>query len=152
MNLTYVPAKESDIEPLFHLSKDLIDRYENISQINYPKVLSWVLNKIKKNINEYNCIFRDSQKVGYYRFHSVDEKMELDDIYVFSPYQNQGIGSEIIRKCIAETGLSIFLYVFIQNTKAVSLYKKLGFRITETIKDSRYTMERAVDAIEEVFK
>lgn len=142
MNLTYVPAEVRDIEPLFQLSKDLIDHYENISQIDYSKVLSWVLNKIEKHISEYTCVFLTNQKVGYYRFHSVDRKMELDDIYILPPYQNQGIGSEIIRKCIAQTGLPIFLYVFIKNTKAVSLYKKLGFQITETISESRYIMER----------
>ncbi|MDT8719697.1 GNAT family N-acetyltransferase [Clostridium sp. 19966] len=142
MNLTYGPAETADIELLFQLNKDLIDRYENISQINYSKVLSWVRNKIEKHIDEYTCIFQDNQKVGYYRLHSADEKMELDDLYVLSPYQGQGIGSEIIRKCIAETDFPIFLYVFIQNTKAVSLYKRFGFRITETIKDSRYIMEK----------
>jgi ribosomal protein S18 acetylase RimI-like enzyme len=142
MNLIYASAEEKDIEPLFQLSKDLVDRYENISQIDYSKVLSWVLNKIEKHISEYTCIFRENQKVGYYRFHFIDGKMELDDIYILPPYQNQGIGSEIIQKCIAETNLPIFLYVFIQNTKAVSLYKKFGFRITETIRDSRYFMER----------
>ncbi|BAL01090.1 putative acetyltransferase [Oscillibacter valericigenes Sjm18-20] len=148
MNLIYVPAEESDFEPLFRLSKGLIDRYENISQIDYFKVLSWVGNKIEKNISEYTCIFRDSQKVRYYRFHCMDEKMELDDIYIFTPCQGQGIGSEIIRKCISETGLSIVLYVFIQNMRAVSLYKKLGFRITETIRDSRYIMERKLGAFQ----
>ena len=142
MNLNYVSAEESDIEPLFQLCKDLIDQYEDISQIDYSKVLSWVLNKIEKYISEYTCIFRDNHKVGYYHFHSVDGKMELDDIYIFLPYQNQGIGSEVIQKCIAETSSPIFLYVFVRNTRAVSLYKKLGFRITETIGDSRYIMER----------
>lgn len=68
--------------------------------------------------------------------------MELDDLYILSPYQNQGIGSEIIRKCIAETDFPIFLYVFIQSTRAVSFYKRLGFRITENIRNSRYIMER----------
>lgn len=142
MNLIYVPAQVRDIEPLFQLNKDLIDHYENRSQIDYSKVLSWVLNKIKNHISEYTCIFLANQKVGYYRFHSVNEKMELDDIYIFPPYQDQGIGSEIIRKCIAETDLPIFLYVFIKNTKAVSLYKKLGFQIVETVRESRYIMER----------
>lgn len=142
MNLTYAPAQKDDIEPLFQLSKDLIDQYENISQIDYSKVLSWVRNKIEKHIGEYACILRGDKKVGYYRFHPAEGKMELDDLYVFSPYQGQGIGNEIIRKCIAETDLPIFLYVFIQNTKAVSLYKRFGFRITETIRNSRYIMER----------
>lgn len=142
MNLIYVPAENKDIEPLFQLNKYLIDRYENISQIDYSRVLTWVLNKIEKNISEYTCIFRDNQKVGYYRFHSADGKMELDDIHILSPYQNQGIGSEVIRKCIAETDLPIFLYVFVKNTKAIFLYKKLGFQIKETVSDTRYIMER----------
>ncbi|HBF37664.1 MAG TPA: N-acetyltransferase [Firmicutes bacterium] len=142
MNLTYAPAEKEDIEPLFQLNKDLIDRYENTSQIDYSKVLLWVRSKIEKHIGEYTCIFEGRQKVGYYRFHSAKGKMELDDLFIFLPYQNQGIGSAIIRKCTAETDLPVFLYVFIQNSGTVSLYKKLGFRITETIKDSRYIMER----------
>lgn len=142
MNLIYLPAGESDIELLFQLNKNLINDYENISQIDYSKVLSWVLNKIEKHISEYTCVFWNNQKVGFYRFHSVDGKMELDDIYILTPYRNQGIGSEIIRKCITETDLPIFLYVFTKNTKAISLYKEFGFKITETIGESRYIMER----------
>ena len=141
-NLTYIRAEASDIETLFQLNKDLIDRYENISQIDYSKVLSWVLNKLKTHISEYTCIFCNDQKVGYYHFHSVDKKMELDDLYIFPPYQSKGIGSEVIRKCIAETDLPIFLYVFIKNVKAVSLYKRLGFRVIKTVGESRYIMER----------
>ena len=33
------------------------------------------------------------------------------------------------------------LYVFIKNEKAVSLYKRLGFKVTETIHNSRYIMK-----------
>lgn len=142
MDLIYAPAKERDIGPLFQLNKDLIDQYENLSQIDYSKVLSWVGEKIKKRISEYTCIFRENRKVGYYRFHPAEGKMELDDIYIFPAYQNKGIGSQVIRKCIAETGSPIFLYVFIRNTKAVSFYKRFGFEIEETIRDSRYIMER----------
>lgn len=141
-NLIYESAEIRDIKPLFLLNKGLIDSYEDISQIDYSKVLSWIMNKIEKHISEYTCILLNHQKIGYYRFHSVDSKMELDDLYILPPYQNQGIGSEIIRKCIAETSLPIFLYVFIKNTKAVSFYKKFGFQVRETIGESRYIMER----------
>lgn len=142
MDLIYVPAEESDIEPLFQFNKDLIDRYEDISRIDYSKVLSWVLDKLKKHIGEYTCVCLNDQKAGYYHFHRVDRKMELDDLYLFPPYRNRGIGSEIIRKCVAETDLPIFLYVFVRNAGAVSLYKKLGFHITETVRETRYIMER----------
>lgn len=38
MNLAYASAGKEDIEPLFQLHRNLIDRYENASQIDYSKV------------------------------------------------------------------------------------------------------------------
>lgn len=38
----------------------------------------------------------------------------------------------------------VMLYVFGKNEKAVSLYKRLGFRIIRNIKVSRYIMEKAI--------
>ena len=67
---------------------------------------------------------------------------ELDDLYVFSEFQNRGIGTAIIEKCCASVEEPVVLYVFIKNKKAVLLYEKLGFEIAETIKDSRYVMKR----------
>jgi ribosomal protein S18 acetylase RimI-like enzyme len=58
----------------------------------------------------------------------------------------KGIGSEIIRKCVAETDLPVFLYVFIRNSRAVSLYKRMGFRVTKTVRDSRHIMEKPFNA------
>lgn len=142
MNLIYGPAEENDIEPLFQFNKDIIDHYEDVSKIDYSKVLSWVRNKLQKHIGEYTCVCLNNQKAGYYHFCPVDRKMELDDLYLFPQYRNRGIGSEIIRKCVAGTDLPIFLYVFKKNTGAVSLYQKFGFRITETVCGTRYIMER----------
>ena len=56
--------------------------------------------------------------------------MELDDLYVLSEYRGQGVGTAIIQKCCCETELPVFLYVFKENNPAVSLYEKMGFRIT----------------------
>ena len=67
--------------------------------------------------------------------------MELDDLYIFPEYRNQQIGTKVIEKCLSETDLPVYLYVFIKNTKAVALYERLGFRVIETIKDSRYIMQ-----------
>ncbi|MDU1412306.1 MAG: GNAT family N-acetyltransferase [Clostridium sp.] len=142
MNIRYENATTCDIEIIFQLNKTLIEKYEDISKIDYKKVLEWVRKKIESNINEYTCIFENDNKVGYFYFHKVEEKMEVDDLYIFKEYRNRGIGTEILKKCISETNLPIFLYVFTKNTKAVSLYEKLGFKVVENIKDSRYVMER----------
>lgn len=141
MDLKYEKATAEDIECIFELSKRLIDDYENIEDIDYDKVLKWVHKKIEDNIDEYTCVFANGEKAGYYHFlQSEDQLYELDDLYIFPTYQNQGIGTKIITKCCEEAKCPVFLYVFIKNERAISLYARLGFRVVETIRDSRYIM------------
>lgn len=142
MELTYQKATSEDIESIFALNKELIDQYENIQNIEYDKVLNWVRRKIENDIDEYSCVFCDGQKAGYFHFYPSEEMMELDDLYIFPEYQNRGIGTAIIKKCCTESELPVFLYVFIKNERAVSLYESLGFKVVKTIDESRYIMQR----------
>lgn len=142
MELTYQKATAEDIEPIFAFNKELIDKYENIQNIEYDKVLSWVRRKIENNISEYSCVLCDGQKAGYFHFYPSEGMRELDDLYIFPEFQNQGIGTEIIKKCCTESETPVFLYVFIKNDKAVALYKRLGFKVVKTIDNSRYIMQK----------
>lgn len=141
MNITFKPADNSDIETVYLLSKDLIDRYENIENINYDMVLD----KINKSINEYASVYLDDKKCGYYHFCRNEEGiLEIDDLYIFKEYQNKGIGTYVINNILITINEPVMLYVFSKNEKAVSLYKRLGFRIIRNIKVSRYIMEKAI--------
>ncbi|MGN1472912.1 MAG: GNAT family N-acetyltransferase [Eubacteriales bacterium] len=142
MYLTYEGADAADIEPICRFCKELIDRYEKLQNIDYDAVLAWERKKVEDNLKDYQRVLCNGKKVGYFRFCRVDNKMEIDDLYIFPCFRGQGIGTEIIRKCCSETTLPVFLYVFIQNVSAVALYKRLGFRIVQSIKDSRYIMQR----------
>lgn len=141
MKLLFEKATGSDIESIYEFNKYLIDRYENVQNIEYDKILSWVQRKIETYIEEYQRILFDGELAGYYRFYQDGDKMELDDLYIFPQYRNQQIGTTIIEKCLLETDLPVYLFVFIKNTKAVELYKRIGFEIVETIQDSRYIMQ-----------
>lgn len=141
MNLTFDIAEPSDTLPIFQWRKKLIDDYENVEKINYQKVLCWVKKKIETRIKEYTVIFADGKKAGYYHFYkNPDERFELDDLYVLPEFQNKGIGSAVIRKCCSEVDEPVMLYVFIKNSRAVSLYKRMGFEVAKQIDDSRYIM------------
>ena len=72
--------------------------------------------------------------------------LEIDDLYIFPEFQNQGIGTAVIRKC-CESRLPVMLYVFTRNTGAFALYRRLGFRVTETIGNSRCIMVRNPEEI-----
>ena len=59
---------------------------------------------------------------------------EIDDLIVASRYQGQGYGKEILLWALEHIHSDrAFIHVAEWNKKAVSLYKKTGFEIVETI-------------------
>lgn len=143
MNLNYQLATNQDIEMIYELNRALIDQYETIEAINYEYVLKWVRHKIETHINNYQVIWYEGKKVGYFYFHEEDGQFELDDLYIFEEYQSQGIGSEVLTHCVEyakQQNQNIFLYVFAQNKGAIKLYQKFEFKIIEKIKKTRYIM------------
>lgn len=142
MDITYRKAQIEDIECIYQLCTQLIQDYENTESIDYDKVRKWIQKKIENCIAEYTAIYVDGQKAGYYHFYkNEDSEFEIDDLYIFTEYQNKGIGTHIIRKCCSSVNEPVILYVFIKNQRAVSLYKRLGFEVVKTIQDSRYIMK-----------
>lgn len=141
MELVLKRCSELDIENIFLFNKHLIDTYENLENIDYEYVLRWISLKIEKNIHEYTSIYLFDQLVGYYRFHEVDDKMELDDFFVIEEYRNKGIGTAVLKQLI-QTNKTIFLYVFVKNIHAIRLYERFGFKIIEYLHNTRCVMER----------
>ena len=145
MELTYAQASAQDADAIFDLSKQLIDDYEDLSTIDYDKVMNWVRRKIDTHISQYRTVFLDGEKAGYFRFSPGEGLMELDDLYILPAFRGQGIGTAIVRKCCGESSLPVMLYVFTRNTGALKLYHRLGFRITEALGKSRCIMVRQPD-------
>ena len=54
-------------------------------------------------------------------------------------YRNKGIGTDIIKKVISNND-TIYLWVYKENLKAISLYKKIGFFVIDET-ESRYYMK-----------
>jgi len=145
MELTFEKARPEDVPCIFNLCKDLIDRYEDVQSIPYDGVLQWVRRKIENGIEEYTCVYCDGEKAGYYRFGPEGERMELDDLYVLEGFQNRGIGTQILKKCLAETDKTVFLYVFRKNVRAIALYQRMGLRITESAGNTRFIMTKTAE-------
>ena len=140
MNLAFLPASHQDIDLLFHLNKDLIDTYEDLTIIDYPKVLHWVRRNLEANLPHFICVLCDGEPAAYYCLTDSDGKQELDSLFVLPEFQNRGIGTAILQKCQQESP-SLFLYVFKRNYRAISLYQRLGFRITQEVGQTRCIME-----------
>ena len=134
MELLFKPASIDDIEAIYLLCKNLIDKYEDKSVIDYQKVLLWVKNKIEKSIYQYQLIY-------YYGIMKSNGSM-LTDI-IFDEFQNKTIGTTVIKQICEKCDQDVMLYVFIKNKRAVSLYSRLGFEIVKTINNSRYIMVKS---------
>ena len=139
MKLCYRQAAVKDIPVIFELSKDLIHTYEDLSAIDYEKVMKWVEMKITENISTYTVATRDSEACAYYR---LCEDGELDDLYVLPNFRGQGIGTEILRKCIADSVAPLWLFVFTRNIRAIAFYERFGFTCRETVGNTRMILEQ----------
>lgn len=140
--LTFLTASNQDVPEIFSLCKNLVDRYEDTDNIDYDRVMLWLHHKISSNISSYTCVFEAGEKVAYYSLSRQEDQWELDDLYVLTQFQNRGIGSRILSKCINDADAPIFLYVFTKNTGAVRLYERYGFIATEQVSKTRQIMRR----------
>ena len=137
--LSYEPAKAEDLELLYALNKQLIDKYEDTAAVDYPKVLDWVRRNLEQTLPSFTRVFRDGELAGFYCLTPSDGTWELDSLFVLEPYQGQGIGTEIHKRCPARSP-SLILYVFRRNVRAIALYERMGFRIVKEEGKTRYIM------------
>ena len=139
MNLQFLPAEKEDIPVIYAQAKNLIDNYEDVASIDYDNVLAWVNRKISSCIAEYCKVCLDGEVCGYYR---LCQDGELDDLYILPLFQNRGIGSEILKKCMKDSLNPIYLYVFSRNIRAISFYERFGFAVKESVGNTRLILWR----------
>ena len=133
--ISFKKTINEDVDVIYELSKDLILKYEKQGDLEF--ILNWMYTKIKNHIEEYQVIYQNNVKVGYFRLFIQDEYKELDDFYIFEEFRNHGIGTEVLYRICKET---IQLYVFNENIKAIALYERFGFRIIKDLNNGRSIM------------
>ena len=117
---------------IYEYAKDLSD--EEINRIN-----NYVTSEVPKLINDYCNIIVDNKIVGCLLLTNKEDGKLLDEIYLEEEYRNKGIGTEIINDILNNNDI-VYLWVYKENEKAISLYKKLEFNVIEET-DSRYYMK-----------
>ncbi len=139
MNYKLVKSSNDDIEKLIDYKKRNIYEYaKDLSDDEIKKINNYVEEDIPKILNKYSSIIIDNNVVGCLLLIKEDDGILLDEIYLEEEYRNKGIGTDIMKKVLNDNEI-VYLWVYKDNIRAISLYKRLGFIVIDD-KGPRYYM------------
>ena len=134
-----VKSSYKDINRLIEYKKRTIYEYaKDLSNEEIDKINNYITSKIPKLINDFCNIIVENLIVGCLLLTDKDDGKLLDEIYLEEEYRNKGIGTSIIKDILNNNDI-VYLWVYKDNVRAVSLYKELGFNIIEET-ETRYYM------------
>ena len=81
---------------------------------------------IQENYKNYKLIYIESKIIGAYALINYLDGFMIDELYLFSEYRNQGIGTQIINELI-EKNRKLYIWVYKDNVLALKLFRGLGF-------------------------
>lgn len=137
-----VKVSKKDIPRLIQYKKDIIYRYsKDLAKDERNKIDEYIITSVNETIKDYNNIIIDDKIIGSVCIKDLENAKLLDEIYLEKEFRNNGIGTDIIMKVVKKSNnKNIYLWVYKENIKAVSLYKRLGFKIIDET-EFRYYME-----------
>lgn len=124
--------KKSKLYNIFTYADDLPK--DEVMRIN-----NYVDEHIPVEITDYKIIMCNKNKVGCLLVVKKDDGVILDEIYLEEEYRNKGIGKDIIKNILKNNSI-VYLWVYKKNIKAISLYKKMKFKIINKT-ENRYYMK-----------
>ena len=140
MNYKLMKANIDDVSILIDYKlKNIFDYAENLSLEEIKQINNYVKSNVPKEIDDYRVICINDKKIGCLLVVNKDDGVLLDEIYLEEKYRNNGIGTSIIKEILSNYNI-VYLWVYKLNTKALSLYKKLGFKIIDET-ETRYYMK-----------
>ena len=141
--LTFVSAGPGDVEALCRWNLNHVKIYETAA-LDWNRVGEQLEEKVRRDLPFCRTVFLGGEKVGFFTLLRRPDFLELDNFWVFPPFQGCGIGSQVLRYCKGEAkkaGLPLRLFVFCKNERAVRLYERSGFREMTKFHQSRILME-----------
>ena len=115
----------------------LIEKLEN--SFNY--VISEVENDLLTNPFSHYLVYIDNSKIlGFINYYLIYDRIEISNFNVLEEYQNNHIGTRLLENLINNylgKVSNITLEVRKDNTKAISIYQKMGF-VSKAIRKNYY--------------
>ncbi len=136
---TFRQARSNDLKFVFDLIKSTMK--DHITKI-YGKwddefQLSYCKNGF--DANKHKIIIVDKQDIGCIAVSKDDLNIQIERLLILPSFQGLGIGTDIIKKLKQEArknSKTLSLKVLHSNTKAQTLYERMGFTVTQKTDNS----------------
>ena len=140
MKYDLIKATKNDIDFIKKAKLYNILKYaHDLTEKDILNINNYVEKSLLVEMSNYKIIVHDNKKIGCLLVTEKKDSITLDEIYLEEEYRNKKIGTNIITNILKSNPL-VYLWVYKENTKAISLYKKMKFKvINET--ETRYYME-----------
>ena len=140
MQYKIIRSSTKDIALLKEYKKRTIYEYaKGLSTNEIASINNYVDREVHSLINNYYNIIVNNKIIGCLMLTDYGAGKLLGELYIEEVYRNQKIGTSIIENIINDNN-HVYLWVYKENIKALSLYKRLGFKIKEET-ETRYYME-----------
>ncbi len=140
MKYNLLNATNNDIDYIKKSKLYNILKYaDDLQKDEIMRINSYVDEHIPVEITDYKIIMCSNDRVGCLLVTKKDDGVILDEIYLEEEYRNKGIGTDIIKN-ILKINPIVYLWVYKKNIKAISLYKKMKFKIINKT-ENRYYMK-----------
>ena len=133
-------ATKNDIELLISYKlATILDYAKESPKGEIEKITNYVKTTVSTKIDDYKIIIINNKKIGCLLLEKYEDGILLNELYLDKNYRRKGIGTNILNN-VLNNNFKVYLWVYKENTLALNLYKKLGFKIKETT-ESRYFMQ-----------
>lgn len=140
MNYNLINATSNDIDYIKKSKLYNIFTYaDDLPKDEIMRINNYVDEHIPVEITDYKIIMCSNDRVGCLLVTKKDDGVILDEIYLEEEYRNKGIGTDIIKNILKNNSI-VYLWVYKKNIKAISLYKKMKFKIINKT-ENRYYMK-----------
>ena len=140
MQYKIIRSSTKDIALLKEYKKRTIYEYaKGLSTNEIASINNYIDREVNSLINNYYNIIVNNKIIGCLMLTDYGAGKLLGELYIEEVYRNQKIGTSIIENIINDNN-HVYLWVYKENIKAISLYKRLGFKIKEET-ETRYYME-----------
>lgn len=134
MHYLLVPALPADYVWLENLRREV---YQELFQLTWG---GWDEERHQRHFADclangsIQLMVVDGEQAGMLQLHETDDSLEIGEIQIGANKRSLGLGSQVIRDLLARAqaeNKSVKLSVGLKNEKALRLYQRLGFTITE---------------------